>query len=173
MGRARAIALIAGALTLIAGCEEQSREEKISALRSYYRAEFNGFLVTQTPIEQDAADPVVVEEGEEVAVEFEGEAVEVELRTVLLLDLLVQHSSPERLPGVTVDVSMVDAQEREKARWRVWVETADLAKSTHKQVSHEVEVDNYEEGDGFWAEVRHPIPPAERSEYREFTAGVD
>jgi len=170
VGRARAIAVIAGALTLIVGCAEQSPEDKIAALRSYYQAEFNGFLVSQTPVEPDAADAVAVEEGEASEPEI---ATEVELRTVLLLDLLVQHSSPERLPGITVDVSMVDSQEREKEHWRVWVETADLAKATHKQVSHEVEVDNYEEGDGFWAEVRHPIPAAERSEYREFSAGVD
>jgi hypothetical protein len=178
----RPLGIVAVVLVLLAGCAKQSPEERIAALRSHYGAELNGFLVTETPLDS-ATVPAPDEEGggEAPAVEpVDGQAsapgepqmdaaIDAPVRTVILLDLLVHHSSTERLPGVTVDVSMVDSQRVEKGHWKIWVETADLAKATHKQVSENVEVDGYEEGDGFFAEVRHPIPPAERGEYREFS----
>lgn len=177
----RLLGIVAAVLVLVAGCTKQSPEERIAAVRSYYGAELNGFLVTETPLDAAVVPPAGEEEGVEAPSTEPGggsEASEMEpappppLRTVILLDLLVHHSSTERLPGITVDVSMVDSQRVEKGHWQIWVETADLAKATHKQVSEEVEVDDYEEGDGFFAEVRHPIPPAERSEYREFSMGA-
>jgi hypothetical protein len=177
----RPLGMIAVVLVLVAGCAEQSREEKIAALRSYYGAELNGFLVTETPLDAATVPATGEEDGVEIPATEPGggsdeaemePAMDLPMRTVILVDLLVHHSSTDRLPGITVDVSMVDGRRVEKGHWKIWVETADLAKATHKQVSEQIEVDDYEEGDGFAAEVRHPIPPAERSEYREFSMGA-
>jgi hypothetical protein len=160
---------IRGPLVLVLGiaaCTSQTPEERLAALRSHYRAELNGFLVKETPLEP-APEAAVVPPG----VLPESDPAPLPTRTDLLLDLVVRHDAPERLPGVTVDVTMVDSAQRPKGRWLVWVDTADLPKATQQQVSHEIQGVDYQEGDGFYAEVRHPIPAAERGDYREL-AGV-
>ncbi len=47
-----------------------------------------------------------------------------------------------------------------------------MKKANVTQYTHVLEDVPYEEGDGFFAEIRHPVPAEERHLYREFsTAG--
>jgi len=89
----------------------------------------------------------------------------------IVLDVLVQFDGQKALDGVTVDLSVADAAGREKATRRLWVETQGLGKGPGKQVTLTLTDLPYQAGDGFFVEVRAPIPAAQRSEYREF-AGV-
>jgi len=92
----------------------------------------------------------------------------------ILLDLLLERDGVgEPIPGITLDVSMADAQGVEKAHRRVWVEAAGLGPGG-LQTAITLEGLPFEPGDGFYVEVRSPVPEAERTEYREFaglTAG--
>ncbi len=58
----------------------------------------------------------------------------------------------------------------EKARRRLWVDTSGIDKGVEVQVTATVADLDYQPGDGFHVEVRHPIPVAERGDYREFGA---
>jgi hypothetical protein len=105
-----------------------------------------------------------------------GEVVEelaaVEVREKVRLDILIQHRSAEKLPGITLDISMVDSAEVEKGHWQVWFDTSEVTKATVTQFTHMLEEVGYEEGDGFFVEVRHPIPVEERGDYREFSEAL-
>ena len=73
-------------------------------------------------------------------------------------------------PGATAEqVEQFITNKVEKAAWKIWVDTAGLPKANQKQVSHILEDVDYQEGDGFSAEIRHPVPEAERGDYREFS----
>ncbi len=166
----RIAALVALAALVAIGCALKSPEEKVAQLRSYYTARPVGFFVKAQPIEappgnEEGADGVEAgdADGEEIM-----EAEPVPIRQTVHLDILLQHDSPEKLPGVTLDLIMVDASQAEKHRWLVWVDTAKLPKATGTQFTHLIEDIDYEEGDAFSVEVRHPIPPEERGDYREF-----
>ncbi len=158
--------LIAGLVLVLAGCEAKSPEEKVASLRARYKAQMNGFVVQEEPVVMEVAE--VAADGPGAAPEAPAEPLEPVVRQKVLLDILVQHDSNERLPGVTLDISMVDAAKNEKGHWRLWVDTSKLQKATKTQLSHVLEDVDYVEGDGFSVEVRHPVPPAERGEYKEF-----
>ncbi len=145
-------AVVGVLLVFAAACAAPSPEERVAAIRSRYHAELNpgGFSVRQTPLAG-----------------AEGEAGRV--RTDVLLDLQVWHESAEKLPGVTVDIAMQDPGGREKGHWRVWTDTSRLEKGPGMQISHVLEDVPYQEGDGFYAELRRDIPAEERGEYREFS----
>jgi hypothetical protein len=162
---------------LLAACAG-TPEDRVARLRGMYSARLNGFIVEQPP----APEPLMMEEeeGEEPMAPVE-EAAEEPMEPMepepmgpqthdIRLDILIQHDSPERLPGVTVDISMVDGAGAEKGAWKVWFDTANMPKANVTQYTHLLEDVPYEEGDGFYAEIRHPIPAAERGEYREFSA---
>ena len=171
----RVVVPLAAAIALSA-CVARSPEEKVAWLRSLYKATVNpgGFIVQEEPMEEAELAP------EEALGALEGEAVEGEegeepveatpVEQKILLDILIQHDSPEKLPGITVDISMVDASEQEKGHWRVWFDTSKIPKATPTQFTHILEGVAYEEGDGFNVEVRDDVPPEERSEYREFSS---
>lgn len=163
---------------LVGGCGPKSPEDKIAKMRSLYSARLNGFILEEEPVV--AAVPEVPElEAVEIiddgtvdgvdpeAVEMEPVVVEVEEK--VRLDILIQHRSDENLPGITVDISMVDTAEVEKGHWRVWFDTSNVTQATVTQFTHILEDVEYEEGDGFFVEVRHPVPVEERGEYREFS----
>ena len=182
----------------LVGCEQASPEERISELRSDFTAELNGFVVREIPETVDV-EIVDAEDGEgegEEAVEEAAEEVldreagvedvtgeaqeagtdvvaedtlEEEVQKDVILDIMIRHTSSETLPGITVDVSQADADGNEKASYKVWIETSDLPMGTPQQVNKILEDVDYEEGDGFFVEVRHPVPPEERDEYREFS----
>lgn len=201
MLRRRMGTLLALALVVLwtNGCEQKSHEERVSELRSRYSAELNGFVVREVPevVDVEVVDPEqetseALEETEEAAEEVldqtegvedvtgeEGEAgtdlipedaIE-EVQKDVILDVMVRHRASEMLPGVTLDVSQADAEGNEKATYKVWVDTSDLPMGTPQQVNEILEDVDYQEGDGFFVEIRHPVPPEERGEYREFSSG--
>lgn len=88
----------------------------------------------------------------------------------IVLDVLVQFDGQEPLDGVTVDLSVADAAGREKAVRHLWVDTLGLGKGPGKQVTLTLTDLPYQAGDGFFVEVRAPIPATERGDYREFAA---
>jgi len=90
-------------------------------------------------------------------------------RPEVLLDVTVEGQSRPPLPGITVDVSMVDAAEKEKAHRRAWVDLSG-AGPDGAQVALTFDDLDYAPGDGFWVEVRVPVPEADRGDYREFEA---
>lgn len=166
-------------LLLLAACGG-SPEDKVARLRGMYAARLNGFIVQQPAAEPDAMAEEMAEEasaeeaaGAEEAAEGEM-AEEVEMPPAnpdILLDILIQHDSPELLPGITVDISLADGASNEKASWKVYFDTSTVKKANVTQYTHVLEDVPYEEGDGFFAEIRHPVPAAERGEYREFASG--
>jgi hypothetical protein len=86
----------------------------------------------------------------------------------IILDVLVQFDGTEPLPGITLDVSVADAAGKEKASRKVWVSTQGVARGVSRQVTVKLDDVPYQPGDGFFVEVRSPIPASERGEYREF-----
>ena len=150
-------------LPILAGCV--SEEEKATALRSQYKATLSGFTVVQEP--QAAA-------GNAGATAAAAAAVTVDQD--VMLDVAVNRGDTAglgdaSLPGITLDVTQHDAAGREKRRWRVWVDTAGLAKGSTVEAHPEVKDVDYRPGDRFEVEVRGEVPPAQRGEYREFTGG--
>ncbi|MDH3744412.1 MAG: hypothetical protein OES47_04840 [Acidobacteriota bacterium] len=174
--RTSTVCLCLVTLAGLVGCRQLSPEEKVEELRSRYTARINegGFFLRDVPVEP--VDPVDSEESqgtisggaETEGSEFGDVPVEPVTRQELLLDIIVQHDSDETLPGITVDLEMSDASGNVKKRWRKWVETEGLPKANQKQVTETLIDVGYEEGDRFNAEIRSPIPPEERSDYREF-----
>ncbi|MCM2270064.1 MAG: hypothetical protein NDJ75_08175, partial [Thermoanaerobaculia bacterium] len=88
-------------------------------------------------------------------------------RPRILLDVTVRGEARPPLPGITLDVSMADGGGREKARRLVWVDTSALGPGG-EQTTLTLEGLEFAPGDGFWVEVRTPVPAAERGDYREF-----
>lgn len=135
------------AVVLAPGCARDPIAE-IESRRARYSASLGGFVVREYPAaEQGAA------------------------RQEILLDVLVQFDGREPLDGLTLDLSMADGAGREKARRLLWVDVTGLGKGPGRQYSLVVDDLPYQAGDGFWVEVRSPVPAAERGEYREFAAG--
>jgi hypothetical protein len=122
----------------IAACAGDPVAE-IERRRAAYDATLTGFLVRDEP---GAAHPKV------------------------LLDVTVRGESKPPLAGITLDVSMADGAGKEKARRRVWVDTSALGPGG-EQTTLTLDGLDFVPGDGFWVEVRTPVPPAERGDYRE------
>lgn len=172
------------AALIFAACSPASHEERVAKLRSHYKARLIGFIVKAEPVleapaaeaedgaesESPTADVSPAAADPASAEEMEPEVAMTPVRQDIAIDILLQHDSPEKLPGITLDIEMVDAAEKTKNTWKVWVDTATLPKATGTQFTHLLEDVDYEEGDGFNVEVRSPVPPEERSEYREFSA---
>ena len=165
-------------LSLAAACSK-SPEERVADVRSRYRATLNGFVVREEPIV--LAEDAEIGEGMvgETAAEESADLAEVAMTEesfepvpviqTVMLDIIVQHNSHDTVPGLTVDISMADGSGVEKGHWRVWLDTSSVVQATPTQFTHILEGVGYEEGDGFAAEVRHPVPVAERGDYKEFS----
>lgn len=171
-------------LLLTLACAEKSPEQRVMELRSHYTAELNGFIAkTETP---PLPDPIAEEDlSETTASESSegdgGEATEGDegideqdlpvgpMLSSILLDVIVLHDASENLPGITLDVTQVGPDEKEKGHYRFWVDTSTLARGQQAQVNHLLEGVDYTDGDGFHVEVRRPIPEGQRSDYREFS----
>jgi hypothetical protein len=133
---------LAFAAALAAACA-QDPARRVDAARARYGATLQSFVVRDDPA---AASQQIV------------------------LDVLVDWSGGEALPGLTFDVSMADATGKEKAHRRVF---ADVSKVDRGGAQLSLVLDDlpYRAGDGFFVEVRVPVPAAERGDYREFGAG--
>ncbi|HSM52304.1 MAG TPA: hypothetical protein VLA75_12960 [Thermoanaerobaculia bacterium] len=138
--------LFASALLLASGCGGGG-PERVARIRAQYEARLNGFVVRDLPAEGEAP-----------------------ARQEILLDILVRRDGKEALPGLTVDLSVAGADGAEKARRQLWVDTSGIGKGVEVQLAVTVADLEYQPGDGFHVEVRHPVPAAERGAYREFGA---
>lgn len=183
----RCLILCAAVLVIglvLEACGPSSPAEKIAQTRALYSARLNGFVVEEEPIAEELDVGVAVEEveatGEDAPVEESIDEAEIEeiadfepvaVSQRVLLDILIKHDSYDKLPGITVEISMSDPGGQEKNHWRVWFDTSDIEKANVTQFTHILEDVSYEEGDGFFVEVRHPVPEEERGEYREFASG--
>jgi hypothetical protein len=180
--RAAAAALLAAAV--FAACAAQSPEERVAELRAGYTAELNSFQIHETPIAPPpvaatvpveeatagppAAGPVVGDESSAVGDETTtAEPPPPAMRQDVLLDILIAHRGDETLPGLTLDVTQADAQQQEKASYRIWVDTSGIPAGSRGAVAHRLEDVDVAPGDGFHVEVRQAIPPEQRDQYRE------
>lgn len=183
-------ALFAVGLLTWPSCAPRDPVERIAEARTGYRAELTGFYAKQVELAPPADDVLLLDEGaaaeapveeeadveeaiepaagEAAGAEGEAEAVEVPTRTDLVLDVIVARDGSAELPGLTLDITLVDANQQEKGHWRWWVETAGMPKGDQRQFPHVLEDVDYVEGDGLLVEVRDPVPAAERGDYREF-----
>jgi hypothetical protein len=138
---ARPCTVLALLATLAVGCGTADPARDLDRRRAQYSATVGSFVVRDEPAEG---------------------------RQEILLDVLLQFSGNEPLAGITVDVSVADAAGREKASRKIWVSTAGVARGVDRQVTVTLDDVPYQPGDGFFVEVRSPIPAAERGAYREF-----
>lgn len=179
-------ALFALCLTAACGGAPEDPAERVDEVRSRYSAELNGFAVHQVPATGDemAAEPAEAdataedgagEAGEEATTTdaeeaMMAEAEEVPVRQDVILDILLSLEGRDSLPGVTVDIEHVgpEPETEVKESHRVYLDASDVHRGPGTQIVHSLEDVDYVEGDGFHVEVRHPVPPAERGEYREF-----
>lgn len=163
-----------GALVLVLlslpACQRDPAEQ-IARARADYSAELLAFALQRTEVEEPLVGLREEEEGEAPPVEEDGEleATEPEPATQdIILDILVHWRGFDRLPGLTLDITHVDAAEREKGRYHLWVDTSRLERGPGEQITHVLEDVAYEEGDGFHVGVRRQVPEEERHLYREF-----
>lgn len=133
-----AVAFLLAALILAACAGDPAAE--VERRRAGYSATLTGFLVRDEP---GATRPKI------------------------LLDVTVRGESKPPLAGITLDVSMADGSGQEKVRRRVWVDTSAVGPGG-EQTTLTLDGLDFTPGDGFWVEVRTPVPPAERGDYREF-----
>jgi len=141
--RANSLRLLAPTLALLLAACAGDPILELERQRARYSATMNGFVVRDDPATG---------------------------KQEIVLDVLVQFDGQDPLDGVTVDLSVADAAGREKAIRHLWVDTRGLSKGPGKQVTLTLTDLPYLPGDGFFVEVRAPIPAAERGDYREFAA---
>jgi hypothetical protein len=181
-----ATALFAAALLTspFAGCAQPTPEERVAAMRGLYTATLQNFVVRDTP--QPVAEVTLVEPAEAAGEEGAepGEAIlePVPVATKIVLDVLIRNENRENLPGLTLEVAQmaeggpeqgtwdeIVASPQHKASWRIWVDTSSIGRGPGTSVTHLLEnVEGYAPGDRFVVTVRHPVPPGERGDYREF-----
>ena len=181
-----ATALFAAALLTspFAGCAQPTAEERVAAMRGLYTATLQNFVVRDTP--QPVAEEPAGEPAEAAGEEVEGAAGAIEepvpIATKIVLDLLIRNENKENLPGLTLEVAQmaeggpeqgtwdeIVASPQHKASWRIWVDTSSIGRGPGTSVTHLLEnVEGYAPGDRFVVTVRHPVPPGERGDYREF-----
>lgn len=169
---------------IMAACAPKSPEERVAKLRTYYKARVVGIVVQAVPQveepteagdmamtdgEDESADPAAEAMSDEELLAEAADTPDTPVLQNVGVDILLQHDSPEKLPGITLDIEMVDSNEQPKNSWKLWVDTSSLPKATGTQFTHLLENIDYVEGDGFSVEVRSYVPPEERGEYREFS----
>lgn len=186
---ATAVAAAAVVATLVA-CTPLTPVERVSKLRAEYSATLNSFSVTETPMADAMGEPGEGMQGEGMMGEgTEGEAMggeamggegmgegmdampmDVPTRKDVLLDIVLRkEGGTDTLPGITVDIYQVAADETEKATYRVYVDTSRLNPGSRKAVSHVLKDVEYAEGDGFAVEIRQPVAPELYPEYQEYS----
>lgn len=184
----------AGLIAALGACAKETPEERIARLRTEYEVTLNSFVMDQKPLEQEAPEGEgemaegamegdmegAPDAGDEGGMEEEDILEPVELQQDVLLDILVKNTSDGTLPVLTLDVSQVDAygaddpsQGREKAHYRIEIDTSRIVKGASEQILYRLEDVDYQDGDGWSVEVRHPVPPEDRSEYRELSAAEE
>lgn len=157
------------ALSLLVACgPELTPEEEIDLARSHFEVQLTSWTVIQEPAAPDqSAEEEVSADGGEVSADSVAEPIEVV--TEILLDILVSMDVDDPgLEGVTIDLTQVDSEMNEKARYTLWIEKPSTSRATGSQLARTLEDVDYAPGDMFHVEVRVPVPADQRSEYREF-----
>ena len=152
------------------GCQQQSPLEQLEAARASYTVEVSSFSIREEPIEpavETQADAGTPGEAADGGADLSG-ILEPQLKTDVLLDVIVSTDSENTLEGVTVDYEHVDAGQNVKDSRKLWIDTSAVVRGAGSQVTLVVENVDYVEGDGFFVAVLSPVPLAEQSEYREF-----
>ncbi len=170
---------------LLAACAPKDPAVRVAEARGQYFIEPTGMLVQKAP-EPEVAEEVMPEEAaaEAVATAEEAAATAEEIaegeggeemaeepgpRTAnVLFDLIIRFDGSKSLPGVTLDVVHSDPFEKEKARYLQWIETDGMRRGDARQLSFEIDISNYVEGDAFAIEFQSHVPPEKFGDYREF-----
>jgi len=149
------------------GCSETDPQEKVAKLRTRYSAKPTGLIVRQQPLEEPDLD------ADQTHADPETDVVVLDsptpLRQDILLDVLVRYDASERLPGITLEIGILDPAGNVKDSMRRYVDTAALGRGPGSQFQIILEDVDYIDGDQFTVEIRHPIPLEERDEYQEFS----
>ena len=66
-------------------------------------------------------------------------------------------------------VNVVNESGNEMQHWRIWVDTKSIERGPGSQIDYKLEGVEIAEGYGFFVEVRHPVPAADRGEYAEYS----
>lgn len=168
-----------------AGCMETDPEDEALAGRAQYSVSLLSYTVdghsvslqeSPAPAEAGASASSAMAAGEATAVASEAAAEGEEgmptdegpRSTGVLLDLLIQFQGESPLPGITVDVDLVDAGGTIKDTYHEWVETSGFRSGDERQVELQLEADEFEDGDQFSVEWEAFVPAEDRGEYREF-----
>lgn len=164
--------LIAVLLVAVAvGCGPSlSPEEQIAVTRAQYGAKLTSWTVDQEPAEPLEPDAEGGDAEGEAADAEASETAAPKIKTDVLLDILLSVKGADLLPRITLDLTQNDSTEAEKGRRTLWVDSSDVREGIGVQITHVLVDVDYETGDRFHVEVRSPIPPEERSAYREFDA---
>ncbi|MDA8016201.1 MAG: hypothetical protein MPN21_02035 [Thermoanaerobaculia bacterium] len=183
---------------LLAGCQAGSPEEQVAAKRAQYTVSLNSWYpeleneAVDEAADSEAGDEVAEGEAAETPTP-EGEAAETptpvgdgagdEASTdvaivdlvpgpqphTIVFDLLVLYDGRgEALQGITVEVTQAGASGAEKASWLEYLELPAMSKGVSEQVGFQKTGVLFEEGDVFAVNLNKSVPPAERSQYREF-----
>lgn len=186
-GACAALGVLFLAAGVLGACGPSDPTAEIEEARSRYSAEVLSFSVDQRP-ETPPVEPAAVTDGEVDAAA--GEAAEdtdeaadpeaataepteptepVDVRQDVLLDIVLRFDGHDPLDGLTLDITHAGSDDQTKGTYRAYIDTSDVHRGPPVQLVHRLEDVPYEEGDGFHAEVRSPVPAAERDQYREFS----
>lgn len=169
--RGAAVAALAWALAC-GGSDDEAR--RIERLRGHYSVKLTGWVVAQTPGADEPAQPVVIEApaaGPEGEVETEGGLVAAPPAVSdVHLDFEVRHDNAQKLDGLTVEVTQADGLGKEKAHYRVWLDTAAIEPGAAVERTYPLREVPHVVGDVFTAALRRRVPRAEWSLYKEFPA---
>ena len=136
------------AAALLGGACGRDSQLRVAEARQRYEARLNAFVIKDLPA--GGGQPA---------------------RQVVDLDILVRRDGRDSLPGLTLDISVAGPDGKERAHRRAWVDTSRIEKGSEVGTNVQLEGIDYRAGDGFYVEVRHPVPAAERADYREFGGG--
>lgn len=176
MLHATRIAALAAVLVLVAGCAAPDPASQ----RRAYDVTLNGWAAKeQAP--PAAAVEELDEEGAAEALEPPAEAAELTAPTTVVADvqlsILVTNNGGD-LEQLTVEISHVDANDREKATYRRTLDVAQIVRGLTSDVTvvlPDVEL-GARQGEGtaypdkFAVSVRSEVPAADRHEYPELSA---
>jgi hypothetical protein len=182
LGRCAATAGLVWALAC-GGADDPARQ--IERQRGHYSVKLTGWVVAQTPPAPDpaalagaslaepapsaAAPPAADGDAERGASESEAGLVAAP-PAVSDIDLAfeIRHDSAQKLNGLTVEVTQGDGMGKEKAHYRVWLDTADVEPAVTVKRTYTLKEVPHQAGDVFTAALRRRVPRAEWSLYKEF-----
>lgn len=180
--------LALGSLIALVACQPSDPAAQVAKARGDYQVKLNSFLVMEPEVPEvvepeldpatdtggmavSGAVAAVAAETAEEAEEGGEEAIpeEVGPRTsTVLFDLVVRFEGSDPLPGVTVEISHVDAERNEKELRFHYLETGEIRRGGSQQIELVLEGFEIEEGDAFSVDLQSFVAPEDYGRYREF-----